>query len=245
MFCTNCGAKNDDNAKFCTECGNSLRDDETGTKEVFLKGAGNAVPPFTSPVSNGNPTFGGKTPQMNRGREHRKINIVPIIAVLLLFAAVLFGGKTILSNGGEKKLIKDFVKAEMTGDMKIILNMLPDDVLDAAAEELGMDSSKLTDQMDDAWKTAMQTVTDTFGENWSYSYDIQKIEDVSEDDIKEKEDLYSEISCDLDITKAKTVSVEITMKGKDTESSRVLDIDLIKVKGKWYLDLTGLESLLQ
>ena len=101
--------------------------------------------------------------------------------------------------------------------------------------------------MDDAWKTAMQTVTDTLGENWSYSYDIQKIEDVSEDDIKEKEDLYSEISCDLDITKAKTVSVEITMKGKDTESSRVLDIDLIKVKGKgkWYLDLTGLESLLQ
>ena len=128
--------------------------------------------------------------------------------------------------------------------MKIILNMLPDNVLDAAAEELGIDSSELTDQMDDVWKTAMQTVTDTLGENWSYSYDIQKIEDVSEDDIKEKEDLYSEISCDLDITKAKTVSVEITMKGKDTESSKVLDIDLIKVKGKWYLDLTGLESLL-
>ena len=69
------------------------------------------------------------------------------------------------------------------------------------------------------------------------------MEDMSEEDIKEKEELYSEI-CDLDITKGKTASVEIAVKGKETETSKVLDIGIIKVKGKWYLDITSLENLL-
>lgn len=244
MFCTKCGAKNDDSAKFCVECGNPLEHIEPRMKGTFAKGTDEAIPSFTPSEPNREiPAFSGKTPGTYRNQERRKVNIIPVIVVLLLVAAISFVGKSIFSSGGEKKLIKNFVKAEMTGDVKTILNMIPDDVLDGVSQKMGMDLTDLTDEMNDELESAMKTINDTLGEGWSYSYDIQKMEDMSEEDIKEKEELYSEI-CDLDITKGKTASVEIAVKGKETETSKVLDIGIIKVKGKWYLDLTSLESLL-
>lgn len=244
MFCTKCGAKNDDNAKFCVECGSPLEHVVSSAESGFSKGTGGTVHSFTPAVSSREiPPFKMETTQAYRKQEHRKVNIIPVIITLVLVAAILFVGKSIFSSGGEKKLIKNFVKAEMAGDAKTILNMIPDDVLDGLSKETGMDLTELTDEMNDEVESAMKTINDTLGEGWSYSYDIQKMEDMSEEDIKEKEELYSEI-CDLDITKGKTASVEIAVKGKETETSKVLDIGIIKVKGKWYLDITSLENLL-
>ena len=244
MFCTGCGAKNDDNANFCVECGRPLEHVKPVKTGTFSQGTGEGIPRFTPSVPNREiPPFRGKNAETYRQQERRKINIFPVVIVVLLIGAILLVGKTLLSSGGEKSLVEKYVKAEMTGDVKTILEMFPDEVVDALCKEMGMDMSEINDRLDEELESAIKTINDAFGENWSYTCDIQKMEALSEDDIKEKEELYSEI-CELDITEAKNISVEIAVKGKDTETSKEMDFAIIKVKGKWYLDVISLDDLL-
>ena len=102
MFCTKCGAKNDDNAKFCVECGNKLEHVIPAGQKVQQGDA--------SYVPSGNQQ--GEIPRFipSDRMEKRKnslfgsIKPVPVIVTVLLVIAVLLLGKMLFSGGQEKKL---------------------------------------------------------------------------------------------------------------------------------------------
>ena len=236
MFCTKCGAKNDDNAKFCVECGNKLEHVIPAGQKVQQGDA--------SYVPSGNQQ--GEIPRFipSDRMEKRKnslfgsIKPVPVIVTVLLVIAVLLLGKMLFSGGQEKKLIKNFVKAEMEGNAKV-----PDEMFRLAEKE-GMDKEELTDKMDEMLQSAQSSLKSMLGEEWSYSYKIQKMEKMSQEEIQEKEKDYADEDCELDIKEGKTVTVELTIKGKDIENSQEINIGIIKVGKKWYLDAMSLSDLL-
>ena len=178
MFCTKCGAKNDDNAKFCVECGNKLEHVIPAGQKVQQGDA--------SYVPSGNQQ--GEIPRFipSDRMEKRKnslfgsIKPVPVIVTVLLVIAVLLLGKMLFSGGQEKKLIKNFVKAEMEGNAKVLINMLPDEMFRLAEKE-GMDKEELTDKMDEMLQSAQSSLKSMLGEEWSYSYKIQKMEKMSQE----------------------------------------------------------------
>ena len=241
MFCTKCGAKNDDNAKFCVECGNKLEQVIPAGQKVQQGDA--------SYVPSGNQQ--GEIPRFipSDRMEKRKnslfgsIKPVPVIVTVLLVIAVLLLGKMLFSGGQEKKLIKNFVKAEMEGNAKVLINMLPDEMFRLAEKE-GMDKEELTDKMDEMLQSAQSSLKSMLGEEWSYSYKIQKMEKMSKEEIQEKEKDYADEDCELEIKEGKTVTVELTSKGKDKENSQEINIGIIKVGKKWYLDAMSLSDLL-
>ena len=175
MFCTKCGAKNDDNAKFCVECGNKLEHVIPAGQKVQQGDA--------SYVPSGNQQ--GEIPRFipsDRMEKRKKslfgsIKPVPVIVTVLLVIAVLLLGKMLFSGGQEKKLIKNFVKAEMEGNAKVLINMLPDEMFRLAEKE-GMDKEELTDKMDEMLQSAQSSLKSMLGEEWSYSYKIQKMEKI-------------------------------------------------------------------
>ena len=245
MFCGNCGAKNDDNAKFCGKCGKLLIQAVPGKQGGSMPGAGGMTGSFTRerPYRE-TPVFGNREKQnVYRRQERRKISVIPTIAAVLIVAVMIFIGKSILSGGGETKLIKNFVEAEMTGDAETILDMIPKVVLEGAAKEMDKDVSELKDELSDEFDPLMKTINKSLGEGWSYSYEILEIKDLSEDEIADLEEEYSEV-CELSIKKAKTATVEITIKEEDTDRSEKVEIGIIKVGGKWYLDIVSLGNLL-
>ena len=107
-----------------------------------------------------------------------------------------------------------------------------------------MDKEELTDKMDEMLQSAQSSLKSMLGEEWSYSYKIQKMEKMSQEEIQEKEKDYADEDCELDIKEGKTVTVELTIKGKDIENSQEINIGIIKVGKKWYLDAMSLSDLL-
>ncbi len=83
MYCANCGAKNEDGAKFCLKCGHSLKEEPTPTPN----------PPFPNPPK---PHGNGKA----------ILKLIGTISVeLVVLVLLIFGAYKILDNRFLQKLL--------------------------------------------------------------------------------------------------------------------------------------------
>ena len=70
---------------------------------------------------------------------------------------------------------------------------------------------------------------------------MTNVEDVTDDDLDDLKANYEDIN--VKVSAAKTVEVEFTLKGDETEVSNSLEISVIKVDRSWYLDLYTMGNL--
>lgn len=231
MFCPNCGIKNDDSAKYCAACGEKLENDDLSKKSDALKKESSPLPQIEELKF---------TVKKNR----KKVKIAPLVLIIILIVGILALPKLIISNATEKTLVDSFIKAELSGDVETIIGiMFPEEVLDEILKEEDMDRSTFVERLDDVFQSAKDTIDQTLGSDWTYSYEIQNIKNLSSEEVKEREENYAEL-CDLNISEAKTVEIEITVKGEETETSKTLSVGLMKVDKKWYVDFASLEDLI-
>lgn len=201
MFCTKCGAKNEDGARFCVMCGEKQEVVAPERPKAFDKGiAMKPVPEF---------------------RTHKKIRVIPVCVTLLLLLAVILFPKIILSGNAEKKIIKKFVDAQMSCDAEALLSMFPEEIFDKIYKEDGMSKMQFQSYIEKELKSAMQTVQETVGEDWKISYEILNITELQGEYFDDVKYLYID-ELDMAIEAAKKAEVEIFVKAKDTESSRVV-----------------------
>lgn len=226
MFCTECGAKNEDSAKFCVECGAKL-----GNSNVRIK------IPIPSETDSG----------MNKKvirNPRKKINVIPIIILLILAVAVVTFPRLILSGQSEKKLIKEFIKAEMTADGEKVIEILPDEIVEAAETQGGMTKNEFIKAVQEQLNSAMNTVVNTYGEEWKYSYEIKSIKKASQEDIEEWKNTYKDgFEMDVDISEGKICEVEINFNGNEIRNTSNIELNLVKIRGKWYVDFASLAAL--
>lgn len=237
MYCIKCGAENENNARFCVECGAKLQNVHMGRGNAVTEKKVTEKLPYMNKVE--------EVTKKSQKESLRKIKIVPIIILLILVAAVVVFPKFIMSGQEEKKIIKEFVKAEMTGDTQKIIDILPEEVLEAARTEGGMSRNELAEEMRKQFDSVIGTLESAYGEDWKYSYKINSIKKVSQEDLEDIKDMYSnDLELELDISEAKTAEVEINVSGNQIENSNTLDVSLIKVGGTWYLDFASLAALM-
>ena len=102
--------------------------------------------------------------------------------------------------------------------------------------ELNMSRSEVVDTLDKEMSKAQETINNALGEDWSYSYKINNIQAVEGAAFNDIVDDYADIVDDLGISEATTVEAEVSVSGKDVDNSVELEIPLIKIDEKWYLD---------
>lgn len=106
MFCTKCGAKVDDDAKFCTGCGRALTMDEGATEQNGMQthgqnslnnddgSRGNSPSGANSQSGNGMPDTGNDIEKPKKtGKILGILVLLAILGVATVFAVKLFGGK--------------------------------------------------------------------------------------------------------------------------------------------------------
>lgn len=226
MFCTECGAKNEDSAKFCVDCGAKL-----GNSNVRIK------------IPTPSETDSGMNKKVIR-KPRKKINVIPIIILLILAVAVVTFPRLILSGQSEKKLIKEFIKAEMTADGEKVIEILPDEIVEAAETQGGMTKNEFIKAVQEQLNSAMNTVVNTYGEEWKYSYEIKSIKKASQEDIEEWKNTYKDgFEMDVDISEGKICEVEINFNGNEIRNTSNIELNLVKIRGKWYVDFASLAAL--
>ena len=226
MFCTECGAKNEDSAKFCVDCGAKL-----GNSNVRIK------------IPTPSETDSGMNKKVIR-KPRKKINVIPIIILLILAVAVVTFPRLILSGQSEKKLIKEFIKAEMTADGEKVVEILPDEITEAAEAQGGITKDEFTQAVQDQLSSTLNAVISTYGEGWKYSYKIKNIKKASQEDIEDWKNTYkNEFEIDVDISEGKISEVEINFNGNEINNTSNIELNLVKIRGKWYVDFASLAAL--
>lgn len=215
MFCGKCGAENADNAQFCKGCGAKLNEGQTPKSMIAV-------------------TVDGKNKNRKIGMIAAAAGVVIVIALLVN----LFGGRSY------KKTVNKFMDATFNADAKTIMELVPDKIIDYALEEAGYDDDELDDLIDEMNETSedlIESLERYYGEDWSFSYEILDVENLTDRKLNSVKDDYEENG--VKVSAAKTVEVEFTIKGDDTDISNSVEVPVIKVGRSWYLDIINMDSI--
>jgi len=175
--------------------------------------------------------------EKSTAKKNREKGIV--LALCVIVAVVLL----VYTLGGRsyKKTIDTFVTSQFAVDAQSIVELLPEKVVDKALEETGYSKTELVDEANDSLKKQVDSLDQSLGDDWKLSYKMTNVEDVTDDDLDDLKSNYEDIN--VKVSAAKTVEVEFTLKGDETEVSNSLEISVIKVDRSWYLDLYTMGNL--
>ena len=175
--------------------------------------------------------------EKSTAKKNREKGIV--LALCVIVAVVLL----VYTLGGRsyKKTIDKFVTSQFAVDAQSIVELLPEKVLDKELEETGYSKTELVEETNDSLKKQVDYIDQYLGDDWKLSYKMTNVEDVTGDDLNDLKSNYEDIN--VKVSAAKTVEVEFTLKGDETEISNSLEVSVIKVDRSWYLDLYTMGNL--
>lgn len=175
--------------------------------------------------------------EKSTAKKNREKGIV--LALCVIVAVVLL----VYTLGGRsyKKTIDTFVTSQFAVDAQSIVELLPEKVLDKELEEAGYSKTELVEETNDSLKKQVDYIDQYLGDDWKLSYKMTNVEDVTGDDLNDLKSNYEDIN--VKVSAAKTVEVEFTLKGDETEISNSLEVSVIKVDRSWYLDLYTMGNL--
>lgn len=175
--------------------------------------------------------------EKSTAKKNREKGIV--LALCVIVAVVLL----VYTLGGRsyKKTIDTFVTSQFAVDAQSIVELLPEKVLDKELEETGYSKTELVEETNDSLKKQVDYIDQYLGDDWKLSYKMTNVEDVTGDDLNDLKSNYEDIN--VKVSAAKTVEVEFTLKGDETEISTSLEVSVIKVDRSWYLDLYTMGNL--
>lgn len=175
--------------------------------------------------------------EKSTAKKNREKGIV--LALCVIVAVVLL----VYTLGGRsyKKTMDTFVTSQFAVDAQSIVELLPEKVLDKELEETGYSKTELVEETNDSLKKQVDYIDQYLGDDWKLSYKMTNVEDVTGDDLNDLKSNYEDIN--VKVSAAKTVEVEFTLKGDETEISNSLEVSVIKVDRSWYLDLYTMGNL--
>lgn len=227
MFCTNCGAKIDDDSKFCPECGTVL--EEQNVQEMVSTPINNEAAITQQPIMQQSvmqqpimqqsnmqqPNIQQPTMQMNNGmpmqpakpmKKATKILIAEAAVLVLALVGTYQLGKSLTDP---KKIATNFFEAEWKGDSEALYDMMELPTNDFLTKEQFIESNKSVE---------LKNITNYKVEDMGRDYDFV---DLSGADSKKSKSL------------VKGYSFEYRVAGE--EDSNYETIQLVKQKGKkWF-----------
>ena len=217
MFCGKCGAENLDGVTFCKECG------------APLNGSGSTKQKASRPAAS----------QSNR--RNKKVGILAVAVAAIVVIVLLFA---LLGGRSYKAAVEQYVDIQYTGNMGELVDLVPDEVWDHLLARDGYDEEDLDVMLAETTELAQDQLEDYdehFGADWEVSYQILSAEDVDAEELADLQERYEALG--VDVSKAKTVEVEVTIQGSKSETSDTMDISLMKSGRSWYLDVQQLGGL--
>lgn len=248
MFCKNCGAQMNDNQKFCPNCGTPVQQSETvQTQGNSGQSAGNYA--YQQAPAGGYPQGTGQSPKKSSGK--MPIIIGVIVGVVVLVAAVvgiIFGLQLFRGSNGAGKTgstytdpIDSLVEGMEKQDGEIMLNAFSDGTLKSLEEESGYSRSEIADMLEEMFTSSMGMDVKVGGYQMDFRVDDE--EDITGSDLQEIQDQFESAGIDETIEEAKDLELTLIVGMEDVTDETFedsMDIQVIKIDGKWYIDPTSM-----
>lgn len=205
-FCINCG-KEMGGELFCVQCGTKAPDYMEVTKNV--ESSGSCI---------------GKSAGRNS-------NVI-IVCVLIVVAAAL---SLVLSIRGVNSTVKQYADAMYkTGKVENLIKLVPNKIADMEIAEESMSRYGYIKEFNDDLKSGIDLYKEKYGRNYKVKKEITGKENISGDRLRElKESCRQKYG--INISKAMTAYVDVTVSGNGDKETKSVKLNLIKVGFRWYL----------
>ena len=241
MFCAKCGAQNDEHSLFCCQCGAQLTQPVPVEPEAPVVPVEAEIPAEVPETVSEMPTR-----RVRRKRSKKGLwiglgatgGVLAIIAMAMSIVMVLtlvFGIVIAANFSTPKSTVNKYMKAALKPNSSRMYNCFHDKVLDEMFESKS-DLKERCEKRDEYIKDTYDAHDDRY-KKWSVEYEINEIEDMSEQSLKSIQKRYKD-EFNLKVKKAKIARITMYFEadGKTYESS--LPLVVIKIGGKWYIEPT-------
>ncbi len=226
MYCKNCGSQINDGSLFCPVCG--ARSEE-------------------QPVQPSAPAYEAPEPLTNPEPKKRGLSKGALIGIIaggaaLLIALVLVLALTIGTRSWQAT-VNQLIDAELDMDFKKMVDLVfPDELLNAYLDEQDMTKEEFDEMIEEQQEEIDERKEENPDEyeeyRDSFSFEIVDHENLSKKEIRKLNEKYDEKfeTGKNYISDAMTVTLEVSMDDEDPEE---IELTLIKVGRKWYLDTSS------
>jgi hypothetical protein len=211
MYCTKCGEQNPDDIFFCYGCGARLDGERTVESE---SAAGT--------------------------RDKIKIisGMIAIAIIIGIVASVIsWAGK------GYDRTAAKYLDAVYDADAQGVIELVPDEVVDYLLEDTGHDDlngfiEEFTEVLQEYADGMTSAYVKNYGDDGKISCKITGAADIKDDALDKVRAYYADMNINIEISTAKTVIYDLTVKDKETKTSQTVSMcaTVIKVGRTWYLD---------
>lgn len=211
MFCGKCGTKNEDNAKFCVNCGEKFNNSQMEKSEPVTK---------LNLLGSAND-------------KNRKVGIAAVAIVIIMAIGII----AVLLRGRSYETTADqFVEALFNADAKTIIKLMPKALVKYMVEDEYDSRQEMIEELEEILQSGFIDAMERYiGEDWKMTHKVLDVDDLSSEKLKKIKEEYKEI-VDIKISDAKKVKMELKIKAKDYDESEIINIYLIKVGRSWYVD---------
>lgn len=172
------------------------------------------------------------------------IGIAVAVVLVLMVPAVLLG-MTLFGGRSEEETLQQFVDAEFDADVEAIMELLPDGTMEYVLEEEGYafyERNEMIEDVEEDLQDQLDILDSYMGEGWEISYEVVTEDDLSGWDLKNIQEVYE--AMDVKVSAAKTFGVRLIVSGQGMNTSKGMNISMVKVGRSWYLDFISMGGLL-
>ena len=171
------------------------------------------------------------------------IGIAVVAVIVIVLSLVLLTGRN--ADSTAVQAVEALFKPNTE---KIFLKLTPKKVLNEFLDQKDFDRDDLKDEceeLDESIADLKDSLEEEIDARLKFSYRARRSKDLSNRDLRNLKDDYDD-AYGVRVTAAKSVTVRVTVKaGKETDHFDVPDLTIIKVGGKWYIDLESYLNAVQ
>ncbi len=227
MFCGNCGAQNPDDARVCAMCGTPLETLETEAPAAD-------APEFS--------TF-PETVQTAAAKKRNTAIGIGVVAAIALVVIIAIAAVVLTGKPAYVKTVEKYFSAVVKEDAKKLVSVLPPEYVEENLEDSFDDRQEMLEIMEENLADVVDGMEDQFGEKIKVKCKVRKDKELGTREVKNLKETYeSYYDLDLDIKEARELKVRVTMSGTEDEDSANMEIIVMKIGGKWYLDVRNISA---
>jgi uncharacterized membrane protein YvbJ len=229
MYCRKCGAKQLDDAVFCSECGTRLAAEGQSANPAAAQNSA----PAQNQAAVSQPVMNAVSPEAAQKKKHRRIGVIAVIVAVVLIAGLVTLGVFLFGGRNYKATAKQFSKALGEANAEAIVELFPKEYINSVMEQGDFDSvdeaiENLQEDLDKEKKSLEKEYGDI-----ELSYEVGKIKDCSKTKLKDIQKELNEF--DIEIEEAKIASIEATLKHNEGKEHNDMQLVLVKIGRSWYV----------
>lgn len=254
--CTSCGAELSDEAKICRECGELQPD--TGSESAFAMPYLSVSAPATAPksdkmtaeITEDKPAAKTKTKLSKNeidnltdprerafAKQDRRNRMIRIAALAVAGVVAAAGAVYFLTRStGYDRVLEKYISGRTSGGGSKYMDIVPELYLIEAEELYGMSRPDIRSTTESYLEYVEAQYENDFGSGLEFTYKTvsERESDNSADTDALEETILSAYGADISIDKAAYVSIKLTTKGSETQTTENMTMTFFEYDGKWY-----------